>query len=403
MAANTPLKLKMPAPIRSISCGRLHSSFLDVTNAIWTFTNWGRPFRLSSSILNSDPDFVPRQIECGWTFSSLLTKSGDVFVWWPFAGRMEEILEAKEEEINRQRNKIIPTKEDVIPCITWDMDFEPTRLPSIPPLPELLHTGREKITEVTQLIQIAAFDNHIVGLTNHGHVLKYGALHDETGVIHGRWDYLPLFSEAKRIAEHPVFSDMDGPVNGHVDPPQALQITHISAHYLHFTAYSTDPASIVLLGDTNTLPDSQPNIIPTLQNRSIISIVMGDYHNAALTADGKLLTWGQYSNGALGLGDPLELEPGSPGAFATANQRDLARQRGRGQPPEVRIPTEVRFDHTEKKSRNRFCFAATAAGWHTGALVIDLEPNEEDDIDDIRPTAVASGSYNTWFGSRKRN
>ena len=99
-----------------------------------------------------------------------------------------------------------------------------------------------------------------------------------------------------------------------------------------------------------------------------------DYHNAALTADGKLLTWGQYSQGALGLGDPLELEPGSPGGFATAAQRDLARERGRRMiPQDVSIPTEVRFDHTGKKPRDRFCFAATAAGWHTGALVIDLE------------------------------
>ena len=129
----------------------------------------------------------------------------------------------------------------------------------------------------------------------------------------------------------------------------------------------------MLLGDTDTTPTSQPNIIPALQNRSIISVVMGDYHNAALTADGKLLTWGQFSNGALGLGDPLELEPGSPGAFATSTQRDLAREGGRRIPPAVSIPTEVRFDHTGKKPRDRFCFAATAAGWHTGALVIDLE------------------------------
>lgn len=98
---------------------------------------------------------------------------------------------------------------------------------------------------------------------------------------------------------------------------------------------------------------------------------MGDYHNAALTADGKLFTWGKYSNGALGLGDPFKLEPGSPGAFATESERNSAGRRGPSH--ELRIPTEVRFDHTEKNSRNRFCFAATAAGWHTGALVIDLE------------------------------
>lgn len=177
--------------ISRVSCGRLHSSCLDITNAIWTFVNWGRPFRLTSSVLNTDPEFVPRQIECGWTFSSVLTKSGDVFVWWPFSDGMSEILDTKYEEMNRQGDKkAFPTKENVIPCYTWDLDFEPTRLPSIPPLPDLLHTGREISTEVTQLVQIAAFDNHIVGLTNHGHVLKYGSLHDETGVIHGRWDYV---------------------------------------------------------------------------------------------------------------------------------------------------------------------------------------------------------------------
>ena len=37
-------------------------------------------------------------------------------------------------------------------------------------------------------------------------------------------------------------------------------------------------------------------------------------------------------------------------------------------------PAEVRFDHGEKRKRDRFVFAVTAAGWHTGALVIDLEP-----------------------------
>jgi SCF-associated factor 1 len=106
---------------------------------------------------------------------------------------MSDILEAQ-EEMNLQENKVNATKEGVIPCVTWDLNFEPTRLPAIPPLPDLLHTGEQKSTELTQLIQIAAFDNHIVGLTNHGHVLKYGALHAETGAIQGRWDYVcPMF------------------------------------------------------------------------------------------------------------------------------------------------------------------------------------------------------------------
>lgn len=41
--------------------------------------------------------------------------------------------------------------------------------------------------------------------------------------------------------------------------------------------------------------------------------------------------------------------------------------------PTVTVPTEVRFDHQVRGNRDMFCFAATAAGWHMGALAIDLE------------------------------
>ena len=132
-------------------------------------------------------------------------------------------------------------------------------------------------------------------------------------------------------------------------------------------AYSTGSSSIVLLGDTATSAATQPKIIPELQHKSVISFNIGDYHNAALTAEGKLFTWGNYSSGALGLGDPTHLEPGAPGSCFVDHQR-----RYRGTLPAVKQPTEVRFDH-EGSVNKGFCFAATAAGWHTGALVIDLE------------------------------
>ena len=94
-----------------------------------------------------------------------------------------------------------------------------------------------------------------------------------------------------------------------------------------------------------------------------------------MTANGKLLTWGAYSNGALGLGDPLKLKPGIPGAYSNGRELTAARSGGRPRvnPVGAEIPTEVRFDHGSKKQRERFCFATTAAGWHTGALVIDLQ------------------------------
>jgi len=127
------------------------------------------------------------------------------------------------------------------------------------------------------------------------------------------------------------------------------------------------------MGDTDTVPESEPKITPSLQNRSVISVVLGDYHNVALTSTGKVLSWGSYSLGALGLGDPTKLPPGTPGAFRTQEQREFAIRTGRGEPPSVETPTEVRFDYGKKTSKDRFCFAIAAAGWHTGALVIDLE------------------------------
>jgi SCF-associated factor 1 len=78
--------------------------------------------------------------------------------------------------------------------------------------------------------------------------------------------------------------------------------------------------------------------------------VPGDYHYIALTSSGKALTWGVSDKGALGLGDL-----------------------GYGSLPDVEVPTEVRFDHGRKSPKDRFCFSVAAAGWHTGALVIDLE------------------------------
>jgi len=128
------------------------------------------------------------------------------------------------------------------------------------------------------------------------------------------------------------------------------------------------------MGKTDTNPESAPIILPALQNKSVISVVIGDYHNGALTSTGKLLTWGAYSSGALGLGDPGKIEAGKPGGYHTeAHRLDAIARRRRPAVPPVGTPTEVRFDHGRKTPKEMFCFAATAGGWHMGALVIDLE------------------------------
>jgi SCF-associated factor 1 len=98
-----------------------------------------------------------------------------------------------------------------------------------------------------------------------------------------------------------------------------------------------------------------------------MSIMLGDHYYGALTADGQLLTWGHYSYGALGLGEPAFLPFGTPGGYATESHP------GHPDPPYVASPSPVHFNHGPSPGGRRFCFAATAAGQHTGALVVCLE------------------------------
>ncbi|KAF9461207.1 regulator of chromosome condensation 1/beta-lactamase-inhibitor protein II [Collybia nuda] len=373
--ANTPLRLRMPSPTQSISCGRLHASSLDSHNRVWTFLSWGRPFWLSSQLL-TETSSKPIQVECGWGFSCILTQSGDVLVWWPFSGSMKNHIQRANEHMDSQGDKKVnQDPDDVIPCATWDLDIDPVQLPSIPSLPAL-NVGAFDEDKPTRLVKLAGLDCHIIGLTNKGHVLKFGSLDDELSASRGNWEYLPEYSEIYKVSQHPVFSQSG------IEPPKTLHVTHISANFLNFTAYSAGDNSVVLMGSTDTNPRSQPKIIPELQNKDVISVDIGDYHNIALTSKGKVLTWGAYSAGALGLGDPTTLPPGTPGAFRTEERRLLAIDRERGEPPAVEVPTQVRFDHGRKLPKERFCFAIAAAGWHTGALVIDLEPDAIDETDE---------------------
>ncbi|KAJ7574459.1 regulator of chromosome condensation 1/beta-lactamase-inhibitor protein II [Mycena floridula] len=378
----TPLKLRLPNPTRAISCGRLHFSTLDSANQIWTFLNWGRPFRLSSPLLRA-PHFIPVQVECGWTFSAAVSKSGDVLVWWPFSDPLETRISDKYTELDVQENTKAQAVDGIIPCVLVDIKADPVTLPPIPRLPVLSEDVEEQ--SEPRIIQIGGLDNSIVALTNQGHVLKFGPIDNNSSVSRAAWQYLPAFSELNQVQSHPVF-DQTQPDS--IQAPSSLKITHISGHFQSFTAYSSGPDSVVLMGDMMTTANSVPNIIPALQNRSVISVVLGDYHKGALLSTGKLLTWGGYSKGALGLGDPALLEAGAPGGFPTEELRLRAQERRRGTPPDVQIPAEVRFDHACKKPKDRFCISATASGWHMGALVIDLEADDDDDKEGIEEEAV---------------
>ncbi|RPD64104.1 RCC1/BLIP-II [Lentinus tigrinus ALCF2SS1-7] len=412
--AERPVRLKLPEKFRGLSCGRLHTTALDARGQVWTFTSWGRPFLLSSPRTDrSSPETTPKQVESGWSFSSILTESGDVLVYWPFGGRLKMIADQKKEELDSSDNeelkaaaKARPTEVEpnVVPCYWWVLHgADPVQLPPIPVerLPALSRTGisQEDRDKETKLVKIASLDNNILGLTNKGHVLRYGELYGEETYQAGRWEYLPLFSDISQTKSQPAYTPSpDNPTP--LTAPETMHITHISASFQTFFAYSSGSNSVVFMGKeippqrtTNPEPHMDtfnnyfaPTIIPELQGRDVISCVVGDYHYGALTASGKLLTWGAFSRGALGLGDPVEIPVGQPGGFATQEQKNHAFHERWGlmrPPPDVRNPTEVRFDHQEKRKRPKYCFGAAALGWHMGALVIDLDPDQEGDDEHV--------------------
>ena len=138
------------------------------------------------------------QVECGWSYTSILTGGGTVFVYWPGAGGMQQELHRLKDEMDQQgdatKAKVSNEHPDVIPCHAWDLTtYAPHRLPPIPSnLPRLVRTGLHphQLDEETRLIQVAALDNNLIGLTNKGHVLRYDKLSGEDSYQSGHWEYV---------------------------------------------------------------------------------------------------------------------------------------------------------------------------------------------------------------------
>ena len=156
---------------------------LDANSTVWTIKNWAQLVRLDSPSLDcSSPETTPIQIECGDWFSAVLTRFGDVYVWWTNQGTFRELY------LETQANLIYVDYGGAIRCDTRGLKMDPIKLPTLPDLPDLLATGlpEEERRKETKLIRIAACTDSLVGLTNKGHVLKLEELRteDETRIWH---------------------------------------------------------------------------------------------------------------------------------------------------------------------------------------------------------------------------
>ena len=93
-------------------------------------------------------------------------------------------------------------------------------------------------------------------------------------------------------------------------------------------------------------PTNLQGLQAALGDKRIIQVACGDYHNLALTSTGELYSWGTNDYGQLGLGYTG---------------------------PAVENPVKVNFERTTDEDEGEgeaFVFGITAAGHHSGALVL---------------------------------
>ncbi|WVQ71765.1 hypothetical protein IAR50_001306 [Cryptococcus sp. DSM 104548] len=377
----SPTKVPLPCKAEAISTGRCHLLVLDSDNLIWELRSWGTAYHHTAPALtapvnhgsNRHPPHIV-QLSAGWQRSAALSSKGTIYVWYPFTPAYRESL-TSEDDLNGPMKPTNGDNEDDDDdnerALKWgkvgpDVVYE---LPSIPERPELDqeddkhfeygsrdrggHTSQElralwseyestrsRPSEDDQkVVKLASGGEFLLALKKNGEVWHIG-LKDDLPL---RWRYLPYFSSPS--------------------------ITHITAQFQSITSYATPTST----SDTSALyhtrldddvpisenPDIllyRPDALPTLQNKQIIQVASGDYHYAALTSKGEMYTWGKGNNGQLGLGE----------------------LGGKGEEVE---PTKVSFDQDtdseddEDDDEGAFVFAITAAGWHTGALVLgDLDP-----------------------------
>ncbi|PWN96731.1 hypothetical protein FA09DRAFT_331191 [Tilletiopsis washingtonensis] len=122
-----------------------------------------------------------------------------------------------------------------------------------------------------------------------------------------QWQLLRAFCDPLLLRADARWAAMD---KAHLLSAPELRLTHLSANFRSFVAYSQPSTNdgahaqgIVLLGDEDAGHLSPPKLLPELQGSGVLKVAVGDYHFASLDSAGKVRTWGQWSKGALGTWD----------------------------------------------------------------------------------------------------
>ncbi|KAK4049027.1 hypothetical protein OIV83_004388 [Microbotryomycetes sp. JL201] len=420
-----------------LKAGRGHVLAKSWSGKVYEFRCLGRTAQICDSegrwgrASHSDQDAVVA-IEAGWEHSLVLTRAGDAFIWWQSGpGTIAEAAKAVGES---------RLTDATCQGVLFPLEVESVRLPDLPDATEgerirLIASGDTFVIALTTLSRLFFLDVSNVpdraGQLGHAGSDEPDDSPDRSrasrerlamAFLSGQRGWRPM----TRFYEADQFQSLDGFRES--KPPASTRITHISAHFKSFFAYSVPAdsnldSSVVLQGNDEWTENVDPIVVPELQHCSVIKVAQGDYHNLALTSDGHVLSWGSFSSGALGLGHPqlsntpLSVEqshwststsitagndvppprahPGEPGVRFPGFVRTRPVQPLPPPPDKVETPMLIRFpgdvDETlteldvdlkkegKRRTQGKFVFEVTAGGWHSGALAVEIGDGGVDD------------------------
>ncbi|KAI8647833.1 regulator of chromosome condensation 1/beta-lactamase-inhibitor protein II [Parasitella parasitica] len=284
----------------SISSGRGHAIGLARDGSVW---HWSNHVMLQRVELNTDDSIV--QVAANWNYSSVLTSTGKVYT--------------------------VPKPDLIIPS---EIENEPQAT-------QIVTSGistMQLLNEEDMIVQIVGLDGWTLALTQSGRVLKIATLDQD------KLNNQPM----ECVVELTHFSSAGNEHNSR----KSVMHRFLTGSFRNFAVYTKDK---VMIGNVDATSDTEPTRLSELDNHDVCKVSFGDYHTGALTSQGKLLTWGNYSSGALGHGNiSQEYQP---------------------------IPKCV------EALNDKFVFAIGFGGWQSSVLAI----TRVEDDDDAAAAAVVDG------------
>ncbi|KAI9277305.1 regulator of chromosome condensation 1/beta-lactamase-inhibitor protein II [Phascolomyces articulosus] len=298
-----PTQVQVPSKIQAISCGRSHAIALGSDASVWHWNNYQIVQRI---LIEGDPTIV--QVAANWGYSSLITSQG-------------KLVRVDIPPISTNPEESLPDL--VIPATSG------VTLQSIEANAKNNSVPLKPIEKGDKIVQIAGLEKCTLALTRYGRIFKiWTELADPLMLVPAT-----LTTELTKYgATEPEINDRDATGNN------KKMHRFVSSQFRNFAVY-TASGSVLLGHQDETTAESEPEVLEQLQH-DICKVTFGDYHCGALTNQGRLLTWGANSNGAIG--------DGTMSMFAERKN----------------IPEEI------TTLRNMFVFAIGFGGWQSSALAI---------------------------------